>query len=454
MPICAYKDIAKILAQIEKGKPYPVYLIAGDSYLCQEVYQHLISRLLPEKIRSFNLEVVDGEKEGISSILDRIQTFPFFPGRKVVLVKNALTILSSGSETFLWKKAEEAWMKGEAGLCSRLLLTLFQNAGISFKEIKDGLKGNTEGLAQKIFLSPGAIVPEWLNDMVLYIEEHSLEGSTPLYPDQLLESAIKKGFPEGHVLIFLVENLPVKNKIIRTLTDHGMVLDLSIKKAKKGEQTAALKGLLKTRLSQEGKSILPQAEALLLERVGPEAYLLEMEIQKLLSYTGDRKQIQPVDIAEIVGAFREEPIFELTTVLGERKLKEGLEKLKQLWEQGYHPLQILAGITNDLRRLLVAKELLETVPEAPSRAWQNFGAFSAKILPQLKQVPLPELLSKDHPFRLFNTFKTARNFSSPDLISALEALHEADRLLKTSGATPAFLLEDFILSFCKTTISS
>ncbi len=90
---------------------------------------------------------------------------------------------------------------------------------------------------------------------------------------------------------------------------------------------------------------------------------------------------------EIVGAFREEPLYELTAVLGERKLTEGLQKLKQLWEQGYNPLQILAGITNALRRLLLAGELLETISKAPPRVWQDFGAFSAKILPQLKQTP-------------------------------------------------------------------
>ena len=59
-----------------------------------------------------------------------------------------------------------------------------------------------------------------------------------------------------------------------------------------------------------------------------------------------------------MGAFREEPLYELTTVMGEGKLVEALRKLNQLWEQGYNPLQILAGITNTLRRLLVARELL------------------------------------------------------------------------------------------------
>ena len=131
-----------------------------------------------------------------------------------------------------------------------------------------------------------------------------------------------------------------------------MVLNLTVRQGKKGEQTNALKAYLKSRLSREGKTIHPQAEALLLERIDPEVFQMEMEIQKLISYLGDRKQVLLKDIDDLVGANREEPLYELTTVLGERNSEEALRKLKQLWEQGFNPLQIISGITNSLRRLL------------------------------------------------------------------------------------------------------
>jgi DNA polymerase III delta subunit len=450
MPFYSYKDISKILEQAEKGQPAPVYLIAGDSFLSNEVHQQLIDRLIPEEQRSFNLEIADGEKEDIRSILERLQTFPFFPGRKVVSVKNPVQIFSSGSEDRLLKKAEEAWQKGQPERCTRLLRTLLQNAGISLVLIEGVYTINEEVLMEKLFPEKEGIIPNWCQEALLHMQTQNPVESVTLNPDDLLESALRQGFPKGHILILIMEGPPGVKKIVKSIAEYGVVINLALRQGKKGEQTATLKGFLKTRLAQEGKTIIPQAEALLLERVGPETYLLEMEIQKLLAYTGDRKQILPKDITEIVGAFREEPLYELTTVLGERKLEEGLRKLGQLWEQGYNPLQILAGITNTLRRLLAAGELLGKISEASPRVWQDFGAFSAKILPQLKQAPLPETLSKVHPFVLFNTLKTAQNFSRPHLVLALEALHETDRLLKTSGATPAFLLEDFIISFCKT----
>ena len=450
MPFFSYKDISKILEQAEKEQPAPVYLIAGDSYLANDVLQKLIGRLLPLEQQTFNLEIVDGEKEDIPSILERLQTFPFFPGRKVVSVKNPLQIFSTGSPDRLLKKAEEAWQKGQPERSSRFLRTLLQNAGIPPDLIEGGYKVNEDILMEKLFPEKEGTLPNWVKEALLQMRNQEPAESITQNPDDLLESAIRKGFPKDHILIIILEGPPGLKKIIKTIAEYGVVINLALKQGKKGEQTATLKGFLKARLVQEGKTIMPQAEAILLERVGSETFLLEMEIQKLVAYTGDRKQIQPKDITEIVGAFREEPLYELTAMLGERKLEEGLRKLSQLWEQGYNPLQILAGITNTLRRLLSAKELLGTISEAPPRIWQDFGAFSAKVLPRFKQIPLPETLAKVHPFVLFNTLKTAQNFSRSHLILALETLHEADRLLKTSGATPAFLLEDFIITFCRT----
>ncbi|MBA4392344.1 MAG: hypothetical protein C0407_02210 [Desulfobacca sp.] len=450
MPTYTYKDVSQVLVQAEEGHPAPIYLIAGDPYLAEEFQRQLIHRLLPEEKRSLNLEVVDGEKEDILSILERLQTFPFFPGRKVVSVKNPVQIFSTGDKDRLWKKAEEAWRKGQSVSCTRLIRTFLQQTGISPKLLEGGVKENEEVLRAKLFPHKKDLLPDWFKEALIYMKDLLPEESGIQNPDQLLESAIHQGFPKDHILILLVEGSPGAKKIVKSIAEHGVVLNVSLRQSNKKEQTVTLRAYLKSRLSQEGKSIQPQAESLLLGRIDPEIFLLEMEIQKLVSYLGDRKQILPKDITELVGSNREEPLYELTKVLEERNFEEGLQKLKQLWEQGYNPLQILAGITNTLRRLLVAKELQEKISDAPVRAWQDFGIFSAKILPQLKEIPLPELLSKVHPFVLFNTMNTAKKFSLPQLISALNALHEADRRLKISGATPAFLLENFIISFCTT----
>ncbi len=448
MPICTYKDTANLLTQAEKGLPAPVYLIAGDPYLCREIHQQLVSRLVPEEKLAFNHEIVDGEKEDIHSILERLQTFPFFPGRKVVSVKNPIHLLATDGEDQLWEKAEEAWKKGQPERCARFLRIFFQQKGVSML-VEGGLKGDEAYFKENLSLDKSGSLPDWFKEALAFLQNHFPKESSIPNADQLLESAMQQGFPQGHILILLLEGPSRSSKMVKSIAEKGVVLNLTLKQGRKGDQTMALKGYLKSRLSQEGKTIHPQAEILFLQRIDPDIFQVEMELQKLLSYLGDRKQVLPKDIDDLVMTNREEPLYELTTVLGERNSSEGLRKLKQLWERGYNPLQIISGITNTVRRLLVAKELLKTVTKVPPRVWQDYGTFSALVLPQLRQTPLPGLLSNVHPFVLYNTLKTAIHFSFPHLFSALETLQDADRRLKTSGATPSFLLEDFILSFCK-----
>ena len=266
--------------------------------------------------------------------------------------------------------------------------TFLQDRGVSLKLIEGRLKGNEETLREKLFPDEVTPLPKWFKEALAFLQNHFPEESVTLNADQVLESAIRQGFPQGHILILLLEGPPRSNKIIKFIAEAGVVLNLALRQGKKGDQTNALKGYLKSRLSQMGKTIHPQAEALLLQRIDPEVFQMEMEIQKLASYLGDRKQVLTKDIDDLVGANREEPLYELTTALGEKNSGEALRKLQQLWEQGFNPLQIISGITNSLRRLLVAKELLKTVSKIPSRSFKDYGTFSATVLPQLKQSPL------------------------------------------------------------------
>lgn len=448
MPLFSFKDIPKILDQINKGRPAPVYLIVGDSFLIHEFSQQLVSLLVPEQQRSFNLEWVDGEREDIRSVLDRMQTFPFFPGRKVVVVRNPIQVFSSAGEDRLLKRAEDSWSKGDTEGSARILQTLLKNSGFSI-DLQEGKRESLQTrIKEKWFPGAGETLPQWISEVLSQIASPVSEEFSSLNPDQLLESALRQGFPAGHILILLLEGPPGTKKVVKSIAELGVVCHFNVRQGKKAEQTATLKEIIKTSLSQEGKTIHPQAEALLLERVGPETALLKMEIRKLAAFLGDRKQIIPKDVIELTGGLREEPIYELTGVLGERKLEEGLEKLRQLGEQGYNPLQIMAAITNSLRRLLSARELLEKLPPLPSRVWQDYGTFSTRVLPLIKELPLPDWLSKTHPFVLFNTLRTTQTYSWSHLIWSLQALQQTDHLLKTSGVDPAFLLQDFIISFC------
>jgi len=441
MPTSTYRELDKIIAQVQAGKAAPVYLIAGDPFLARQVHQQLLQALLPDAIRALNWELVDGEKEEITTLIERLRTYPLFPGRKVVSVKYPVILKPAEPEDLLWSKAEEAWEKKWPERCLQNLSRLQP------KSRQPASAGDLPGLTSlftKVFpASPGEALPGWLDQALAYWIRHPVDW---VNPEMLLEQALQVGFPEGHVLILLSEELASSKTLVKTIAQRGLVIDLTLKKAKKTEQTAASRRYLQDRLGREGKQIEKEAEALLLERVGPDLGLLEMEIQKLVTYS-EEKRISLSAVEALVAANREEPIYELTAALGRKNAPEGIRILRRLWEQGYHPLPILGGLINAFRRFLLALERLAPLGTQAAQRLEDYLPFSQNILPRMQKEGLPEALSKLHPFALFNTFKGAQNFTLPELIRSLESLHRIDRQLKTSGGTDRFLLEDFILTF-------
>jgi DNA polymerase III subunit delta len=441
MPTVPYRDLAKIIARIQAGKAAPVYLIAGDPFLAGQVHQQLLEALLPEALRALNWEQVDGEKEEIPALIERLRTYPFFPGRKVLSVKNPGILKPAEPEDLLWSRAEEAWEKKRPERCLQILSRLQP------KSRQPASAGDLQGLTSLFKkarpTSPGETLVGWLDQALAYWTRHPMDWFNP---ETLLEQALTVGFPEGHVLILLTEGLASSKAIVKTITQQGILIDLTLKKAKKAEQTATARRYLQDRLAREGKRMGMEAEVLLLERVGPELGLLEMEIQKLVNFS--EEGVIPLEAIEaLVAANRDEPIYDLTAALGRKNPLEGLRIFRRLGEQGVHPLPILAGLINAFRRFLLARERLAPLGSQATHHLEDYLPFTQKVLPRLSKEPLPESLSKLHPFALFNTFRGAQNFTLSELVRSLESLQRIDRQLKTGGGTDRFLLEDFILTF-------
>jgi len=96
----------------QAGRPASVYLIAGDPVLTRPVHANSWPRLLPEENRDLNWEQVDGEKEEVATLIERLRTYPLFPGPKVVSVKNFWPLAPPEDRKNLLEKARVAWEKG------------------------------------------------------------------------------------------------------------------------------------------------------------------------------------------------------------------------------------------------------------------------------------------------------------------------------------------------------
>src|SRR5258707_7758212 len=128
-------DLEKTLEQIKAGKIPPVVLIYGEQdYLVKQAYDRLLEAVVPEDLRSFNLEQLDGARIEASAVMDAYDIMPMMPGPKAVGVPEARFFQSKSNGPELLDRAREAWEKGEINPALRLLARVLALLGWSWEE--------------------------------------------------------------------------------------------------------------------------------------------------------------------------------------------------------------------------------------------------------------------------------------------------------------------------------
>src|SRR5512139_501509 len=133
MSVITREDFSEVLTQIEAGRLVPVYLLFGDSYLVSSALTELTARLIPEAQRSTNLQLVDGAQADFRAILDSLNTFALFSGRKVEAVFSSRTDLPG-----LFARTRAAYEAGALEVAARSLLEALAYAGWSLDDVASG----------------------------------------------------------------------------------------------------------------------------------------------------------------------------------------------------------------------------------------------------------------------------------------------------------------------------
>lgn len=201
-------------------------------------------------------------------------------------------------------------------------------------------------------------------------------------------------------------------------------------------------------LQERGKTIAAEALAEMITRVGPNARALASEVEKLSLYVGDRPAVTLADVETICIRNKQARAFALGDALGDRDLPKLLKCLdEELWEirlkidKDKSAIGLLYGLISKVRVLILLQEMLR-------EGWLKAAARYDQFKAQLAQVPadrLPEDRKYNplamHPFVLFNSLRQARNYSSAELVRAMDLLLQANRKLVSSGLDDAMILQ-------------
>lgn len=490
MPEIHYNDLKGYLKKLKENRKKesiaPVYLIYGEELLCNTTLDALLDVLIPLESRGLNYDPMDGANENIRDAIERVNTYSLLSGTKVVAICDSKIFYSKQDESRLIDKARVAFDSEDMDKAVKYLLSLLGILNLSFDDIRGKNREKT------LNLNPEQIADsEWIDELIEHCEENNLLIPPDTDHSALLQKAIEKGFPEGNHLVLTTDRVDKRRTLYNSILKEGVIINCSVPKgdrrADKVIQDAVLRERMEALLDKSGKIMDKNAYPALVEMTGFDLRIFSENIKKLVSYTGDRKNITEKDVEDVLSRTKKDPIYALTNAVSDRNIEAAFFFLNSLLAESFHPLQILSAVTNQVRKLLLVRGFLESSHGSSWYPGITYGSFKSKVMPMIqkydsellnqiedwekqlsknvsmkkqgtkkkkqkkKKSAITDLIiisSAQHPFPVYNLLLKSEKFTTNDLVDGLEKMSEADFRLKSTRQSPKLVLEEAILKIC------
>lgn len=224
------------------------------------------------------------------------------------------------------------------------------------------------------------------------------------------------------VFVMTAEKIDARRKVFQSIKKNGKVIEF--KKLYDNQLPAYVK-----EFSQSlGITLTSGALILFCRRVGTHLTEVQGEMEKLLSYLGERDIADEKDVAAVVSNTRVESVFDLTDALGRGDAATSLKLLHRILAEGEAPLMILAMITRHFRQMWKVSEYLAQ---------------------KLSQNELPRRVGIS-PFFLTGLIQQSRRYNNDDYRHIFRRFLATDLALKSSGSEPRLQLESLMLEIAGT----
>jgi len=450
-------SLRRVLADLQKGGTEPCYLLYGDAeYEIHDAFSKIVNALLPPEDQTLNLFVLDGEDEDPEQIGKDLLSPPLIPGRKVVAVRRTRLFHSRKTLSDLVRQIRQQ-MNAHPQQAAKNFMTFLGIAGWTLDDFReDGWKAiSNQDWQQTVEGDPGEERANWLPRMIDVCTGLGLGGKSAAVSDaDFLESILRRGLPQGNVLLLTAETVDKRKRLFKAVSELGRVLNFSVEKGEARQKNTVMDSA-RAFLADKGKGMTPGAWEVLGSKTGFQLRTSMAALEKLVTYTGERSMIEASDVEEVISRTREDKLFDLTAALGEKNLEKGLVLLRRLKDQGSHPLAILAMLIREFRLLLHARWLRDKGALPGYSPRMDYGRYTKSIYPILKTWSgqagdIHIELADQHPYVAFNTLRISENFSEKRLRRHLEDLLAMDLAMKSTARDPDLMLERFVFDVCRT----
>ena len=224
--------------------------------------------------------------------------------------------------------------------------------------------------------------------------------------------------PNTNAVVLLVcEGKPGFNAHpFRALRQHAICCEFGLLSARK------IPGWIEARLAASGREIEPRALQMLVDTLGPGLATVSGEVDRLISYAGDRLVLTSEDVLRAGGHTREHNVFEFQRMVGERQFDGAFRIAERLLQKSPNPRS-------------EAIRMLSVVGSFFGRLWRLAG-ISRK---GASEADMARLLGV-RPYFVKEYVHALRKWGSPQLERAFAALLAADFELKGGSSRDDLLI--------------
>lgn len=228
---------------------------------------------------------------------------------------------------------------------------------------------------------------------------------------------------------------------------NGEVYDLQqIKSADKNYQIK-LRNKIQELSNKENKSLSIDAMEFFVESIGGDTGRLLNELAKVISYIGNKKQIELEDCQAICSKTLEMANWSFAEALAEKNIKAAFNALNILIDKitsektsSSNPeLLMLYNIIRKFQDILKVKAGVEKLTIPKNCNYNNF-------ISSLEQHPTSKdnILFSMHPYRAFKLYEQSKKFTNQKILKIFETLIEANKELVSGINTQRIILENLI----------
>ena len=419
----------------------------------------MLDHLLTPDTRDFNLTFLEDTNITIREILSQADLYPVMSDWRVVVVRDApffkvqqrTTPITIVRNAF---KIEITNPQKSISTLEKLLEVSPQHIAENHLNYTNAVDSLIDELGTKLTDEERGFL-ERLPHIAQQLDTYATEVDDTDDVAVLLEW-LQGDLPKNSVLIFTVQgSVNERNRVVKAIETVGRYRSFDPVEAGPSLNRDPLYKKVTDKFTEFGKQITPRAFSLLRTRTGGDMHTVAEAINKIISFVGDKPQVDEQDVRNMVTQDTFDSIFDLTDAIGKRAIGQALKGLHEVLASGQEPIVVNASITRQFRFALQAKLIAERKELRTVHSRMPFREFTANIFQPLAEEAgsaLPKTAThnilKQNPYVAYKIFQTLNAFTIDELVTALEKSLDVDVQLKTSKTDTTCILEQLVCELC------